>query len=77
MLILTSYDFLDVRKIVYWDVGCKIVAFYNFVDRPGRYDSITAKSCKFLAQEKTCMVWCIYFFIHMHNLTQSNVSKTS
>jgi hypothetical protein len=41
--------------------SCEIVALReNFVDRPESYNSFSAKSCIFLAHEKTRTVWDIF-----------------
>jgi hypothetical protein len=45
--------------------SCEIVALReNFVDRPESYDAFKAKSCIFLAHEKTHTLWDI--FLHPH-----------
>jgi hypothetical protein len=51
--------------------SCDIVTLReNFVDRPESYDSLSAKSCVFLAHGLG-----VYFPISLHNLAQSKVSK--
>jgi hypothetical protein len=40
------------------NISCEIVALReNFVDKPESYDSVNARSCIFLAHEKTHTVW--------------------
>jgi hypothetical protein len=54
--------------------SCEIVALReNFIDRPESYNSYSAKSCIFLAHEKTCMVWGI--FLYSHTQSDPKVSK--
>jgi hypothetical protein len=56
--------------------SCEIVALQeNFVDRPESYDLVYAKSCIFLAHEKTRTVWGILFHSHTQSDPKQGIKK--
>jgi hypothetical protein len=56
--------------------SCEIVALReNFVDRPESYDSFSAKSCIFLAHEKTRSVWGIFLNSHTQPDPKLGINK--
>jgi hypothetical protein len=62
------------NSVIVTYVNCEIVALReNFVKRLEGYGSFSVKSCIFLAQKKQHAMFGVYFFIPIHNLTQSKV----
>jgi hypothetical protein len=56
--------------------SCEIVALReNYIDRPESYDSFSAKSCIFLAHEKTRTVWGIFFNSHTQPDPKQSIKK--
>jgi hypothetical protein len=56
--------------------SCEIVALReNFIDRPESYDSYSAKSCIFLAHEKTRTVWGIFLHSHTQSDPKQGIKK--
>jgi hypothetical protein len=56
--------------------SCEIVALReNFDDRSKSYNSFSAKSCIFLAREKTRTVCGVYFHYHTHHDPKQGIKK--
>jgi hypothetical protein len=54
--------------------SCEIVALWkNIVDRPESYDLFSAKSCIFLAHEKTRMVWGTSLCFHTQTAPKQGI----
>jgi hypothetical protein len=66
---------------VVWQAGlfqfCHLLwtLWENFVDRLESYDSISAKSCIFLAHEKVRTVWGIFLYFHTQPDPQQGIKK--
>jgi hypothetical protein len=59
-----------------WTPSCESVSLLeNFVDRPESYDLFSAKSCIFLAHEKTCTVWGIFLHFHTQHNPKQGIKK--